>query len=94
MVERVISGGQTGADQAGLAAAKKLGISTGGYMPKGWRTERGPRPDFAAEYGLQEAATAAYPDRTEQNVIFSDGTVVFGNASRRVHQSPSENVVF
>jgi hypothetical protein len=35
MLERVISGGQTGADQAGLAAAKRLGVPTGGFMPKG-----------------------------------------------------------
>ena len=47
MIERVISGGQTGADQAGLAVAKRLGIPTGGCMPKGWLTEAGPRPDFA-----------------------------------------------
>ena len=33
LIERVISGGQTGADQAGLAVAKKRGIPTGGHMP-------------------------------------------------------------
>ena len=34
MIELVISGGQTGADQAGWRSAKKAGIATGGYMPK------------------------------------------------------------
>ena len=83
MVERVISGGQTGADQAGLAVAKRLGIPTGGYMPKGWLTEDGPRPDLAVTYGLEEAETAAYPERTERNVLASDGTVLFGDARSR-----------
>ena len=83
MIERVISGGQTGADQAGLAVAKRLGIPTGGCMPKGWLTEAGPRPDLGATYGLEEAETAAYPERTERNVLASDGTVVFGDARSR-----------
>jgi Circularly permutated YpsA SLOG family len=83
MVERVISGGQTGADQAGLAVAMRLGIPTSGCMPKGWLTEDGPRPDLAVAYGLEEADTAAYPKRTERNVLASDGTVVFGDARSR-----------
>jgi hypothetical protein len=83
MIERIISGGQTGADQAGLAAAKRQGISTGGYIPKGWLTEAGPRPDLSTAYGLEEADTGAYPDRTERNVLASDGTVVFGDDRSR-----------
>ena len=83
MIERVISGGQTGADQAGLAVAKRLGIPTGGCMPKDWLTEAGPRPDLGVTYGLEKAATAAYPQRTERNVLASDGTVVFGDARSR-----------
>ena len=31
--ERVISGGQTGADRAALIAARAAGIPTGGWMP-------------------------------------------------------------
>jgi hypothetical protein len=83
MIERVISGGQTGADQAGLAVAKRLGIPTGGCMPKGWLTELGPRPDLGVTYGLEEAGTAAYPERTERNVLASDGTVLTGDAQSR-----------
>ena len=52
MVTKIISGGQTGADQAGLAVAKRLGIPAGGFLPKGFLTEAGPRHDLAAEYGL------------------------------------------
>ena len=66
MIKRIISGGQTGADQAGLSVAKRLGIPTGGFVPKGFLTEAGPRPDLAAEYGLEETATVAYPERTER----------------------------
>ena len=32
-ITRIISGGQTGADRAGLAAAYELGIETGGHCP-------------------------------------------------------------
>jgi Circularly permutated YpsA SLOG family len=38
LLKKIISGGQTGADQAGLRTAKRLGIETGGWMPQGWRT--------------------------------------------------------
>jgi hypothetical protein len=34
----VISGGQEGADRAGLDMARRWGIKTGGWAPKGWRT--------------------------------------------------------
>ena len=47
MLECIISGGQTGADQGGLLAARKSGIQTGGWCPLGWRTELGPAPWLA-----------------------------------------------
>ena len=34
MLEKIISGGQTGADQAAWRAAKAFGVPTGGWMPK------------------------------------------------------------
>src|SRR5262249_61482425 len=67
MIGTVISGGQTGVDQAALRAAKVCGIPTGGWAPKGWRTEDGPAP-WLADLGLQEHASADYPDRTRANV--------------------------
>ena len=45
MIEKIISGGQSGADQAALDAAIKLGISHGGWIPKGRITEDGTLPD-------------------------------------------------
>lgn len=53
MIERVISGGQTGADQAALRAARACGIPTGGWAPRGWLTEDGPSL-WLAEWGLVE----------------------------------------
>ena len=35
---------------------------------------------LAAENGLEETHTTAYPERTERNVRLADGTVVFGDA--------------
>ena len=83
-VHHTISGGQTGADQAGLEAAERLGIPTGGFMPKGFRTETGPRPDLGSSLRPgQETATADYPERTEQNVLLADGTVVIARENSR-----------
>lgn len=79
IVKMVTSGGQTGADQAGLAAAKELGIKTGGYMPLGCTTDEGPRPDMLAKYNMRECPAAGYAARTVKNVRWADATVIFGN---------------
>ena len=70
---KIISGGQTGADRAALDAALKLGISCGGYCPKGRKSEDGVIPE---KYPLTETATANYPERTALNVRNSDGTLI------------------
>lgn len=70
---KVISGGQTGVDQAGLDAAIALGIEHGGYCPRNRRSEKGPIPD---KYKLEEMATFSYVDRTKQNILESDGTLI------------------
>jgi len=74
----IISGGQTGADQGALHAAMTLGLKTGGVVPKGWRTERGPAP-WLGQLGLEEHASGSYRPRTFDNVMHSDGTLIFGN---------------
>jgi hypothetical protein len=76
MLQKIISGGQTGADRAALDVAIKLGIPHGGWIPKGRLTEEGPLPE---KYQLQEMATESYPERTEQNVIDSDGTLIISH---------------
>src|SRR5580700_2308068 len=79
ILRKIISGGQTGADEAALRVAKELGLETSGWMPRGFRTEVGPRPDLALTYGLQEHHSGRYQPRTYSNVIFSDNTLIFGN---------------
>ena len=71
----VRSGGQTGADESGLYVAHFLGIPTGGVMPKGFKTLKGPRPDLAAKYNLTEHESERYPPRTYQNVKDADATI-------------------
>lgn len=80
MLYKVISGGQTGVDRAGLDAAMEAGIPVGGYCPKGRLAEDGTIP---ARYPLTELTADEYPARTEKNVMESDGTLIlnFGNLS-------------
>lgn len=75
MITKIISGGQTGADQAGLRVAYDLGIPTGGWAPKGWITSVGPEPRLGTIYGLQENDRKGYTARTYRNVKDSDGTI-------------------
>lgn len=74
-LEKVISGGQIGADIAGVRAAKVAGIPTGGYMPVGWITYNGLRPEYEQEFGMIESLLGSYRTRTWLNVEKSDGTV-------------------
>ena len=72
---KIISGGQTGADQAGLDAAIRLGIDYGGAVPKGRRTEDGPLdPKYDR---MVELDTPDYAARTEKNVLDADATIIF-----------------
>lgn len=77
-VIKVISGGQTGVDQAALRAAKACGLPTGGYAPKGWQTEDGPSP-WLADYGLVECGRPGYPARTGDNVATADAVLWIGD---------------
>jgi hypothetical protein len=70
---KILSGGQTGVDRAALDFALKQGIPCGGWCPKGRKAENGPIP---AAYPLLETTTAAYPERTEMNIVHSDGTLI------------------
>lgn len=67
------SGGQTGVDRAALDVALELGLSCTGWCPKGRKAEDGAIPE---RYPLKELTSTAYPDRTKQNVLDSDGTLV------------------
>jgi hypothetical protein len=73
VIKKIISGGQTGADQGALDSTIKYSFPHGGWIPKGRLTENGPLP---YEYKLKEMPTTNYSDRTEKNILASDGTVI------------------
>lgn len=75
-IKKVISGGQTGADQAALDAAIEMGISHGGWVPLGRLTEKG---RLSTRYNMQEINAIDYDQRTELNVMDSDGTLLFSH---------------
>jgi hypothetical protein len=73
VLRKIVSGGQTGADRAGLDFAIEVGLAHGGYVAKGRKAEDG-RID--EKYRLTELATNSYPERTKRNVRESDGTII------------------
>src|SRR5512139_1952957 len=70
LVEKIVSGGQTGADRAGLDFAIEHGIPHFGWCPKGRKAEDG---SIDWRYDLKETPSSDYPQRTEWNVRDSDG---------------------
>ena len=86
-LKKVISGGQSGADFAGLLAAKAAGIETGGYAPKGWKTEKGPKPELST-FGLIESHSMKYDVRTAQNIKLCDGVLI----ATMIHDSPGSRL--
>jgi len=73
MISKIVSGGQTGADRAALDFAIQHFIPYSGWVPKGRKAEDGPVPE---SYELQEMPTGDYSQRTEKNVLYSDGTLI------------------
>ena len=71
--ERIVSGGQTGADRGALDFAIKHGYLHGGWAPHGREAEDGLVP---LKYQLTELADGGYRQRTRRNVEESDGTLI------------------
>jgi len=83
---RVVSGGQTGVDQAALRAAGSLGIPIGGWCPPGRVAENGFIPDAFPLRETPEDRSPEAPDiprsqRTEWNVRDSAGTLILRPAT-------------
>jgi len=76
MLKKIVSGGQTGADRAALDAAIQFAIPHGGWVPLGRKTEDGRVPDT---YHMQETTSISYAERTEMNVVDSDGTLILSH---------------
>lgn len=76
VLRKVISGGQIGADEAGLFAARSVGLETGGTAPMNFRTHKGSNMLLKDTYGLTADESFNYKPRTIKNVMGSDGTVI------------------
>lgn len=72
--QKVISGGQTGADRAGLDWALSKGIPIGGWCPRGRRSED---KEVPLNYPLVETPKSDYRERTLWNVRDADVTLLF-----------------
>jgi hypothetical protein len=81
MISKIVSSGRTGVELAGLDVAAKLGISHGGWAPRGMRNEQGPLP---AQYGLQEVLSMGFKHAMEQNIMNSDGTLLITRGRKTV----------
>ena len=73
---RIISGGQTGVDRAGLVAAMSYSIPVGGWVPKGRMAEDGVVPE--GFYDMQECE-GGYRERTRANVYSGDATLILSD---------------
>ena len=80
MIEKIISGGQTGVDRAALDVAINLSICYGGWCPKGRIDEAGIIPikynaliEISGEF-IDEKEN--YNARTKLNIMDSDGTLI------------------
>ena len=70
---KIISGGQTGVDRAALDFAIRHGYEHGGWCPRDRRAEDGFIPPH---YELHETDSPDYVERTEQNVLDADATLI------------------
>jgi len=83
ILTKVISGGQRGADRGALEAAKRAGLATGGWIPRGFRTSDGSDPSLGERFGLREipvpqtSSAGAYIARSQRNVESADATLAF-----------------
>ena len=80
MLEKVVSGGQSGVDRAALDAARTAGLACGGWCPRDRWAEDGPIP---AHYPLTETPQRDPAQRTAWNVRDADATLVLARGAPR-----------
>lgn len=86
LIRAVVSGGQTGVDQAALRAAQRSGLDTGGWCPPGRQCDAGTIP---ARFPMRETPDDRSPDapdvprsmRSEWNVRDADATLILRPAA-------------
>lgn len=79
LLDTIVSGYQTGADFGGVLAALDLDLMLTGWMPKGYRTEAGPRPGYS-RIGAKEHASSGWLPRTYANIQDTDATLVLAGS--------------
>lgn len=82
VLKLIISGGQTGADMAGLYAARELGYDTGGTAAPNFSTSKGLREQLLKSFGLsalplESSWASSYTKRSMLNVDNATATVAF-----------------
>ena len=77
MVEKIVSGGQSGADRAALDFGLANDLRIGGWVPRGRLAEDGPIPERYP--GLVETESTDPAVRTALNVRDSDATLVLSH---------------
>lgn len=83
-IQKVISGGQTGIDRAGLEAAKEADVQTGGTAPGNFMTCDGADLELRDEFNLiklpnsdKMSVSQQYVKRSMKNVDDADAVIVF-----------------
>jgi hypothetical protein len=74
VLAKIVSGGQTGVDRAALDVALAVDFPCGGWCPADRSAEDGLIPE---RYPVVPLPGIGFRRRTRQNVIDSDGTIIF-----------------
>lgn len=76
LIQKIVSGGQTGVDRAALDFAIENDVPHGGWAPNGRQAEDGKIP---LKYQLTELSDGGYRQRNKRNVQDSDGTLIINS---------------
>jgi hypothetical protein len=74
-IKKILTGGQTGVDQAALISANTMEIETGGFAPEYFITEDGPA-EWLKDFNLESGGK--YRDEYGYNIPDADGALILG----------------